>query len=62
MGRVSGLIWVEEELEMAADNLRHLAIEQVGGIGHERLWNWLTILAACLDWQALGHSEAAAHA
>jgi hypothetical protein len=26
---------------MAADNLRSLAIEQAGGIGHERLANWM---------------------
>lgn len=89
------VVWVEDELEMAADNLRHLAVEQGGGIGHERLWNWLhdtgltqahaaeaigisrrmlsyylsgakpipkTVWLACLGWQALEHSEAAAHA
>jgi len=33
--------WIEDELELAADNLRNLAIEQAGGIGHERIWNWL---------------------
>lgn len=26
---------------MAADNLRNLAIEQTGGIGHERLASWM---------------------
>jgi hypothetical protein len=35
------VIWTEDNLEMTADNLRHLAIEQAGGIGHERLWNWM---------------------
>lgn len=35
------VLWIEDELEMAADNLRHLAVEQAGGIGHERLWNWM---------------------
>ena len=35
------VIWVEDELEMAADNLRHLAVEQAGGIGHERLVEWI---------------------
>lgn len=29
------------ELDLGADNLRNLAIEQAGGIGHERIWNWL---------------------
>lgn len=35
------VIWIDDELELAADNLRHLATEQAGGIGHERLWQWL---------------------
>jgi len=29
------------EIDLAADNLRNLAIEQSGGIGHERIWNWM---------------------
>lgn len=29
------------EIDLAADNLRNLAVEQAGGIGHERLWNWM---------------------
>lgn len=33
--------WIEGELDLAADNLRNLAVEQAGGIGHERIWNWL---------------------
>src|SRR5690606_7329532 len=33
--------WIEDELDLASDNLRNLAIEQAGGIGHERIWNWL---------------------
>ena len=28
-------------IDLAADNLRNLAIEQSGGIGHERIWNWM---------------------
>ena len=35
------VVWIEDDLEMAADNLRNLAIEQAGGIGHERLANWI---------------------
>lgn len=35
------VVWIDDDLEMAADNLRHLATEQAGGIGHERLWEWL---------------------
>ena len=29
------------EIDLGADNLRNLAIEQSGGIGHERIWNWM---------------------
>ena len=35
------VIWIDDELELAADNLRNLAVEQAGGIGHERLWGWI---------------------
>ena len=33
--------WITDELDLGADNLRNLAIEQAGGIGHERLWIWM---------------------
>ncbi len=33
--------WIEDELDLGADNLRNLAVEQADGIGHERIWNWL---------------------
>lgn len=33
--------WNSAGLDLAADNLRNLATEQAGGIGHERIWNWL---------------------
>lgn len=29
------------KIDLAADNLRNLAIEQAGGIGHERIWVWM---------------------
>ncbi|MBI2307128.1 MAG: DUF2442 domain-containing protein [Rhodocyclales bacterium] len=29
------------EIDLAGDNLRNLAVEQAGGIGHERIWNWM---------------------
>jgi hypothetical protein len=29
------------DIELAADNLRHRAVEQAGGIGHERLLDWM---------------------
>lgn len=41
--------WVEDELDLAADNLRNLAIEQGGGIGFERIWNWLHETDLTLD-------------
>ncbi len=33
------MVWLDDELEMAADNLRNQAVEQAGGIGPERLLN-----------------------
>ena len=33
--------WKSAQLDLASDNLRNLAIEQSGSIGHERIWNWL---------------------
>jgi hypothetical protein len=35
------VVWIDDDLELAADNLRNTAIEQSGGIGHERLWVWM---------------------
>jgi hypothetical protein len=35
------VVWVDDELELAADNLRNMAVEQAGGIGNERLINWM---------------------
>lgn len=32
--------WIEDELDLAADNLRNLAVEQAGGIGRERTRQW----------------------
>lgn len=29
------------EIDLGADNLRNLAVEQAGGVGHERIWNWM---------------------
>jgi hypothetical protein len=41
--------WIEGELDLGADNLRNLAVEQAGGIGHERIWNWLHDTGLTLD-------------
>ena len=51
--------WIEDELDLGADNLRNLAIEQAGGIGHERIWNWLHDTGLSLDQaaEALGISR-----
>jgi len=51
--------WRQGELDMAGDNLRAKAIEQAGGISHERIWEWmhkndLTLDAAA---EALGISR-----
>ena len=35
------VVWIDDDLELAADNLRNMAIEQSGGIGLERLWGWM---------------------
>lgn len=37
----TSVVWVDDEIDMGADNLRNRAVEQTGGIGHERLINWL---------------------
>lgn len=29
------------EIDLSGDNLRNLAVEQSGGIGHERIWSWM---------------------
>jgi len=51
--------WIEDELDLGSDNLRNLAIEQSGGIGHERIWNWLHETGLTLEQaaQALGLSR-----
>ena len=41
------------ELDLGADNLRNLAIEQAGGIGHERIWNWLNDTRLTLEQAAI---------
>jgi hypothetical protein len=51
--------WIEDELDLGSDNLRHLATEQAGGIGHERIWTWLHDTGMTLEQaaQALGISR-----
>lgn len=55
----TGVVWIEDELDIAGDNLRAEAVEQTGGISHERIWEWmhrnkLTLDAAA---EALGISR-----
>jgi hypothetical protein len=51
--------WIEDELDLGTDNLRHLAVEQAGGIGHERIWTWLHDTGLTLEQaaEALGISR-----
>ena len=51
--------WLEDELDLGTDNLRHLAVEQAGGIGHERIWTWLHDTGLTLEQaaEALGISR-----
>jgi hypothetical protein len=37
----TSVVWVDDAIDMGTDNLRHLATEQAGGIGHEFLIHWL---------------------
>lgn len=52
--------WAKDDnLELAADNLRARAIEQAGGYSHEVIWNWMARHQLTLDTgaQALGLSR-----
>ncbi len=51
--------WIEGELDLGSDNLRHLAVEQSGKIGHERIWTWLDDTGLTLEQagEALGISR-----
>jgi hypothetical protein len=51
--------WGSDELELAADNLRARAVEQAGGISHERIIEWMSRNHLNLDSaaQALGLSR-----
>ncbi len=51
--------WIPGELDMAGDNLRAEAVEQSGGISHERIWDWMYRNGLTLDTaaEALGISR-----
>lgn len=44
------VIWANDDnLELAADNLRARAVEQAGECSHEHLWNWMAKHGMTLD-------------
>ena len=54
------VVWAEDDnLELAADNLRARGIEQAGGYSHELIWNWMAKHGLSLDAAAaaLGQSR-----
>lgn len=56
----ASVVWADDDdLELAADNLRARAIEQAGGVSHEFIWNWMARHELTLDTaaQALGLSR-----
>lgn len=55
----TSVVFIDDELDLGADNLRNLAVEQAGGIGHERLLNWLheTGLTQAAAAEAIGISR-----
>ena len=44
------IVWNNDDnLELAADNLRACAVEQAGGCSHERIWSWMAKNQLTLD-------------
>jgi hypothetical protein len=44
------VIWAgDDDLELAADNLRARGVEQAGGVSHEFIWNWMARHDLTLD-------------
>lgn len=52
------VVW-NDDIDLAGDNLRAEAVEQNGGISHERIWNWMHRNGLTLDSaaEALGISR-----
>jgi hypothetical protein len=44
----NNIIW-NDEINFAGDNLRAEGTEQMGGISHERIWNWMDRNKLTLD-------------
>lgn len=55
----ASVIWADDELELAADNLRARGVEQAGGVSHEFVWIWMARHGLTLDTaaEALGVSR-----
>ncbi len=50
----ASVIWAnDDELELAADNLRARAVEQAGSVSHEFIWNWMARNGLTLDAAAI---------
>jgi hypothetical protein len=46
----ASVIWAnDDELELAADNLRARAVEQAGNVSHQFIWNWMARNDLTLD-------------
>jgi hypothetical protein len=46
----ASVIWAnDDDLDLAADNLRARAVEQAGGVSHEFIWNWMARHDLTLD-------------
>jgi len=46
----ASVVWADDDdLELASDNLRARAIEQMGGFSHEFIWNWMDKHELSLD-------------
>ena len=52
------IVW-NDDLSLSGDNIRAEAVEQCGGISHERIWNWMHRNRLTLDTasEALGISR-----
>jgi hypothetical protein len=50
----SSVVWADDDaLELASDNLRARAIEQMGGFSHEFIWSWMDKYELSLDHAAI---------
>ena len=46
----ASVIWADDDdLELAADNLRARAVEQAGGVSHDFIWSWMARHGLTLD-------------